>query len=487
MATKDRDKALATWCWRLGLLWLICDRNCRVALAFVWCSCEEPNGSLGQLLISGMDLNEPAVDEVVFRHSEASPTIPSVMESAFSRANAGVVGSHPGAGALEHGSFAPPSSGRGSGKLESESVGIVSVFERSASNGDGNVVTTQFHDGQADHGVALGGAAVPSPICMPFHHPTSSVPISGPQSSPYQQSPPGQFSQPAFAPPESVHSVVTPTPVSTDSLSGVQISGSDRLAFLQTPSDTVAAPTPVNGQFYVMLPGCGQELASGQQPIAPRPTEGIIAASTPAFDSTPFLRPPRDDRRRATHNEVERRRRDKINSWITRMQQLLPGEHMRHGGGGSGQGSKAGIATSKGAVLAKAVDYIEELQRAQAQLIKTIKRQEEDVKQADKLRHEHEEMARMNAILRTELLRRGVDTVEGINLNGHGISNVTVSAPSNPFLAPLSPPLSGMNTSGRGAVEELKVSRSEISPTNAYVTPFMPIVPVPLSGSNLNR
>ena len=32
----------------------------------------------------------------------------------------------------------------------------------------------------------------------------------------------------------------------------------------------------------------------------------------------------RDDRRRATHNEVERRRRDKINSWITKLAKLLP-------------------------------------------------------------------------------------------------------------------------------------------------------------------
>ena len=32
----------------------------------------------------------------------------------------------------------------------------------------------------------------------------------------------------------------------------------------------------------------------------------------------------RDDRRRATHNEVERRRRDKINNWIVRLSKLVP-------------------------------------------------------------------------------------------------------------------------------------------------------------------
>lgn len=33
---------------------------------------------------------------------------------------------------------------------------------------------------------------------------------------------------------------------------------------------------------------------------------------------------PRDDKRRATHNEVERRRRDKINNWIMRLAKLVP-------------------------------------------------------------------------------------------------------------------------------------------------------------------
>lgn len=32
----------------------------------------------------------------------------------------------------------------------------------------------------------------------------------------------------------------------------------------------------------------------------------------------------RDDRRRATHNEVERRRRDKINNWIMKLSKIIP-------------------------------------------------------------------------------------------------------------------------------------------------------------------
>ncbi|XP_037935363.1 uncharacterized protein DDB_G0288805 [Teleopsis dalmanni] len=38
----------------------------------------------------------------------------------------------------------------------------------------------------------------------------------------------------------------------------------------------------------------------------------------------------RDDKRRATHNEVERRRRDKINNWIFRLKEMLPTEIPRN-------------------------------------------------------------------------------------------------------------------------------------------------------------
>ncbi|NWT07696.1 USF2 factor, partial [Vireo altiloquus] len=35
-------------------------------------------------------------------------------------------------------------------------------------------------------------------------------------------------------------------------------------------------------------------------------------------------RVPRDERRRAQHNEVERRRRDKINNWIVQLSKIIP-------------------------------------------------------------------------------------------------------------------------------------------------------------------
>ena len=41
-------------------------------------------------------------------------------------------------------------------------------------------------------------------------------------------------------------------------------------------------------------------------------------------------RTPRDEKRRATHNEVERRRRDKINNWIERLAKMLPESEQDH-------------------------------------------------------------------------------------------------------------------------------------------------------------
>ncbi|XP_052867970.1 uncharacterized protein LOC128273937 [Anopheles cruzii] len=80
----------------------------------------------------------------------------------------------------------------------------------------------------------------------------------------------------------------------------------------------------------------------------------------------------RDDRRRANHNEIERRRRDKINNWIHELNKIIPAEHMNSpssetqnkqngGGGGGGGGGGQGDNLSKGGILAKACEYITRL------------------------------------------------------------------------------------------------------------------------------
>ena len=50
----------------------------------------------------------------------------------------------------------------------------------------------------------------------------------------------------------------------------------------------------------------------------------LSPSSIPATSAVPVGMKNRDEKRRATHNEVERRRRDKINSWILKLSKLVP-------------------------------------------------------------------------------------------------------------------------------------------------------------------
>ncbi|NXD74554.1 USF1 factor, partial [Eolophus roseicapillus] len=70
------------------------------------------------------------------------------------------------------------------------------------------------------------------------------------------------------------------------------------------------------GQFFVMM--SPQEVLQGgpQRSIAPR--------AHPYSPKSEAPRATRDEKRRAQHNEVERRRRDKINNWIVQLSKIIP-------------------------------------------------------------------------------------------------------------------------------------------------------------------
>ncbi|KTF74471.1 hypothetical protein cypCar_00022773, partial [Cyprinus carpio] len=95
-------------------------------------------------------------------------------------------------------------------------------------------------------------------------------------------------------------------------------------------------------------------------------------------------RAPRDERRRAQHNEVyrtevaqfglllngfigvfavERRRRDKINNWIVTLSKIIPDCNIDN--------TKTGA--SKGGILSKACDYIRELRQTNQRLQESYK------------------------------------------------------------------------------------------------------------------
>ena len=71
---------------------------------------------------------------------------------------------------------------------------------------------------------------------------------------------------------------------------------------------------------------------------------------------------PRDDARRKQHNEVERRRRDKINNWISELSKIVPDCR-----------NDTKTNQSKGGILAKTHEYIVKLTQDNRELIKKIK------------------------------------------------------------------------------------------------------------------
>ncbi|KAK7574029.1 hypothetical protein V9T40_011220 [Parthenolecanium corni] len=115
---------------------------------------------------------------------------------------------------------------------------------------------------------------------------------------------------------------------------------------------------PLNGQLYVI--GSADEVypkANSHKPIAPRTASVVENVGSPVIS--------RDDRRRATHNEVERRRRDKINNWISKLSKIVPECHSDNSKGYDAQPSKGGI-------LAKACDYISELRESNQKLMNVL-------------------------------------------------------------------------------------------------------------------
>uniref|UniRef100_A0A3Q3AJL1 Upstream transcription factor 2, c-fos interacting n=1 Tax=Kryptolebias marmoratus TaxID=37003 RepID=A0A3Q3AJL1_KRYMA len=161
--------------------------------------------------------------------------------------------------------------------------------------------------------------------------------------------------------PQAVAQAVIQNPFSNGgSPGGETVGGETRFAYFPTAavSDGAAAvsvqaaadPTiaQAGGQFYVMMPPEVLQTTSPRT-IVPRTQTFTTKVEAP--------RAPRDEKRRAQHNEVERRRRDKINNWIVTLSKLIPDCSID---------SRTGA--SKGGILSKACDYIRELRQKNQQL-----------------------------------------------------------------------------------------------------------------------
>ncbi|GAB5582180.1 upstream stimulatory factor 1 isoform X1 [Prionailurus iriomotensis] len=205
------------------------------------------------------------------------------------------------------------------------------------------------------------------------------------------------------------------------------VSGEARFAYFPASSvgDTTAVSVQTTdqslqagGQFYVMMTPQDVLQTGTQRTIAPR-----THPYSPKIDGT---RTPRDERRRAQHNEeypreclvlcsegetfislpalafeLERRRRDKINNWIVQLSKIIPDCNADN--------SKTGA--SKGGILSKACDYIRELRQTNQRMQETFKEAERLQMDNELLRQQIEELKNENAVLRAQLQQHNLEMV----------------------------------------------------------------------------
>uniref|UniRef100_A0A8D0L699 Upstream stimulatory factor 1 n=1 Tax=Sphenodon punctatus TaxID=8508 RepID=A0A8D0L699_SPHPU len=147
------------------------------------------------------------------------------------------------------------------------------------------------------------------------------------------------------------------------------------------------------GQFFVMM-SPQEVLQSGtQRSIAPR--------THPYSPKSEAPRTTRDEKRRAQHNEVERRRRDKINNWIVQLSKIIPDCSMEN--------TKSG--QSKGGILSKACDYIQELRQSNHRLSEELQGLDQLQMDNEVLRQQVEDLKNKNLILRAQLRQHGVEII----------------------------------------------------------------------------
>jgi upstream stimulatory factor len=171
-------------------------------------------------------------------------------------------------------------------------------------------------------------------------------------------------------------------PLSESATPGTLASGSSAKVYAQSSGGKP-------GQYFVMMSPNELTQSSGSQRM------GRTGAEIKMSQTSLVIR---DDRRKATHKEVERRRRDKINTWISQLAQLVPDCT-----------GDVKLTESKCAVLSKACDYITSLQNANDSL--AISFDEVTVTTADitELRRQYNQLQAENRLLWTELHNNGIE------------------------------------------------------------------------------
>ncbi|XP_037390122.1 upstream stimulatory factor 2 isoform X3 [Pygocentrus nattereri] len=204
-----------------------------------------------------------------------------------------------------------------------------------------------------------------------------------------------------FRPDSSAPQAVIQSPFSNEGGPAAEAMGGEpRFAYLPAAVSDAAATgvslqpcdpalSHTGGQYYVMMTTPDVLQPGAPRSIAPRAHPYAVKMEGP--------RTPRDERRRAQHNEVERRRRDKINNWIVTLSKIIPDCNV--------DSTKTGA--SKGGILSKACDYIQELRQHNHRLQESLKEVKRVQMDNEILRQQVDELKSENALLRAQLQQGG--------------------------------------------------------------------------------
>lgn len=207
--------------------------------------------------------------------------------------------------------------------------------------------------------------------------------------------------------------------VQVNGTTAIQPTNEIELPVSQPGNNTVQVLTsPLNGQFYVI--GNANDVfttAQTSRSLVPRAT--TLQIETPRNCTSGLKK--RDDRRRATHNEVERRRRDKINNWITKLGKIIPDCNVSStnttGTSSSGEGKTNYETQSKGGILAKACEYIGELRVANQNLGQCLRDNEKLRQEITTLKQLVTQLKRENHQLRSQISSSSATNVDVVHLS----------------------------------------------------------------------
>ncbi|XP_067206601.1 upstream stimulatory factor 2-like isoform X2 [Linepithema humile] len=174
---------------------------------------------------------------------------------------------------------------------------------------------------------------------------------------------------------------------------------------IATPvNNTVQVLTsPLNGQLYLLSNNSNiVASADSARAVAPRVAKLQIEGSPNIVTSVKK----RDERRRVTHNEVERRRRDKINNWISKLGKLLA--ECDQDVNKEGEAKANFESQSKGGILARACEYITELRETQEKLVESLDEKAQLMEEAKNLRQVVNQLRDENSKLKDQIEKRNV-------------------------------------------------------------------------------